>query len=241
MQAHRDDVRPFLVGALHDEVDDLLDLFVVERATLLVAPRWHRDLTRGLLPAALDRERDQVRHELQLIGVVLEVLVLEGRLIDGKARQILPGGIALAEAGLAVAIEAEVGVDVAAALDRLLELLLHGDLIAPAVRARVGANHEEREEVAADEREDGEQHPRADQDFPIQVRADLEWVGCRRDRGDVVRRRLLDRLAGRVVLLDQLRPGLLARLHGLLVEDEVADERAEARQHVDARGREDEV
>ncbi len=126
-------------------------------------------------------------------------------------------------------------------LDRLVELLLRGDAIAPVLGARVGADYEQQEEVAADEREDGEQHPRADQYFPIQVRADLEGIRRGRDRGDVVRRRLLDRLAGRVVLLDDLRPGLLARLHGLLVEDEVAEEREEADEHEDAERREDEV
>src|SRR5439155_16397868 len=40
------DVGPILVASEHDEVDELLDLLVVERPALLVAPRGHRDLPR---------------------------------------------------------------------------------------------------------------------------------------------------------------------------------------------------
>src|SRR2546426_2859269 len=149
--------------------------------------------------------------------------------------------IGTSETGLAVAVEAEVRVEIAATLDRLIELLLRGDLVAPALGARVGTDHEDREEVPADQGEDGEEHPRPDEDLPVKVRADLERIRRRRDRRDVVRRRLFDGLPGRVVLLDELRAGLLLRLERLLMEDQVAEESQEPREHEEAGEGEDEV
>src|SRR5207248_1467512 len=131
----------------------------------------------------------------------LDVVVLERGLVEGQARKILARRVALTEPGLSVAIETEVRVEIATALDRLVQLLLRCHLVAPALRARVGADDEDREEVATDEREDREQHSRADQDLAIEVRADLERIGRRWYRCDVVGRRLLDRLAGGGVLV----------------------------------------
>src|SRR5207302_5836634 len=165
-----------------------------------------------------DREGEEILNSLQLCGIALDVVVLERRLVQRKTREVLPRRIGAAETRLAVAVEAKVRVDVAAALDRLLELLLRGDLVAPALGARIGADDEDGEEIPTDEREDREEHAGADEDLAVEVGADLERVRRRRDRCDVVRGRLLDGLAGRVMLLDELRAGLFLRLEGLLVE-----------------------
>src|SRR2546423_804300 len=241
MQSHGHDVSPFLVRAEHDEVHELLDLLVVERAAFVVAPCGHRDLPGRLRATSFDGQPDEVLYRRELDGVVLEVVVLKCGLVQGQARKILSRGVGAAEAGLAVAIETEVRVEVAAALDRLLELLLRGDLVAPALGARVRAHDEEGEEVATDEREDREQHAGADQDLAVEVRADLERVRRGGDRRDVVRGRLLDGLAGGVMLLDELGPRLLLRLQRLLVEDQVSEECKEAEEHEDADRGEDEV
>src|SRR5207249_1249392 len=187
------------------------------------------------------REGDEVLRCVQLCRVGLDVVVLEGRLVQGKTGQILARRIGAAKTRLAVAVETEVRVEVAAALDRFGARLLRGDLVTPALGARVGSDDEDREEVPADQGEDGEEHPRSEEDLPVKVRADLERIRRRRDRRDVVRRRLFDGLAGRVVLLDELRAGLLLRFERLLVEDQVAEEGQESREHEEAGDGEDEV
>src|SRR5207244_11898511 len=124
-----------------------------------VVSRRHRDGTRWLGSAALDRKGDEVLRCLQLCRVGLDVVVLEGRLVQAKTGQILARRIGAAKTCLAVAIEAEVRVEVAAALDRFVELLLRGDLVTPALGARVGTDAEDREAVPADQCAAGEQQP----------------------------------------------------------------------------------
>ena len=140
-----------------------------------------------------------------------------------------------------MAVEAEVRVEVAAAVDRLLLLMLVRDGIPPALRVRVGTHDEKGEEVRADEREHREEHPRAHDDLLVEVRADLEGVGRGGYGGDVIRSRLLDRLARRVVLLDELGAGRLLWLDRRLVEDEEPEETDERQEQPEAERREDDV
>ena len=88
------------------------------------------------------------------------------------------------------------------------------------------------QEVTADEPDEREEHHPAGDDLSVEVVRDLEWVRRGGDRRDPVRRRLLDRVTGRVVLLEQLDAidRLLIRIDLLLVVDEipeVPDEREE--------------
>src|SRR5207302_6044438 len=71
------DVGPIRVAPLHDEGDELLDLLVVQRAALLVAPGGHRDLSRALVAAALDRPGDEALGLRELRGLALKVVALE--------------------------------------------------------------------------------------------------------------------------------------------------------------------
>ena len=144
-----------------------------------------------------------------------------------------------------MAVEAEVRVQVAAAFDELLLLVRKSDAVAPPSRvgARVRTEDEQVEEVHAEEREEAEHHPPADDDLLVEVRRDLERIGRGGDRRDVVRRGLLDGRAGRVMLLDDLGAGE-AGLLGLdlaLVVDEEGEERDEAEEQQTAQDGEDDV
>src|SRR5205814_9318060 len=194
--------------------------------------------------AAVDGEVEQRLRRGELRRVRLDVVVFEIGLVQRQARQVLLVRIRRAEAGLPVALEAEVRVEVAAAGDERLELMLLGHPIPPRAAAGVGPHDEEREEVRADEREGREEHEAAQDDLLVEVAGDLERVRRARDRRDVVRGRLLDRVASAVVLADELAAldGLLLGLDLVLVADEEgeesdqADEQGEAergQQHVD--------
>src|SRR5205823_14646935 len=115
--------------------------------------------------------------------------------------------------------------------------------IPPGAAARVGPHHQEREEVRADEREGREQHEAAEHDLLVEVAGDLERIRRARDRRDVVRRRLLDRVARPVVLTDELDAldRLLLRLVLVLVADEEREETEEADEQGDAEGGEQDV
>src|SRR5207237_648457 len=83
------------------------------------------------------------------------------------------------QTGLAVTVEAKVRVQVAAALDRLVELVRLGELVAPALARGIRAHDHEREEIAADEGEDPEEHGRAEDDLLVEVRVEGASVSSR--------------------------------------------------------------
>src|SRR5206468_7978484 len=193
--------------------------------------------------AACDAQADEVLGRLELRRVADQIRVLEVWFVERLAGQRLPGlGALLPQTlpRLSVAVPAEVRVEVLASVDLRLELAFGSE------RAEVetaGVREDLQQEVAADETEDGEEHRRARDDLAVEVRGDLERVRSCGDRGDPIRRRLLDGVAGRVVLLQELDAvcRLLLRLDLLLVVDEVAEVRDEDEEQDEARPREEDV
>src|SRR6267142_841063 len=240
MRPDREDVRPVVVGAVKDERDQLAHLLGVERPAVALAPRRHRELRRHVGLPPRDAQADVVLGLLELGRVVLERHVLEVGLVERLARQRFPilAGLAVAEAQLPVAVEAEVRVEILSTMDRRLELLLRAD------RAQVrGAGDDLQQEVTADQADEREEHRATRDDLAVEVARDLERVRRGRDRRDPVRRRLLHGVPWRVVLLQQLDAvhRLLLGFDLLLVIDDVAEVRDEGDEEEDARHREKDV
>ena len=241
MRSDVHDVGPVLLGATHNERDELADLLGVEGAALGRAPRGHRVARRRVRLAARDRQPEEVLPRLERRRILLEGVVLVGRDVERLARQRLAGHIvlAVAESQLAVTRIAEVREQVLAALDRRLHLLVSSRR---AQRQRTARDDLE-QEVTTHEPQEREQHHATRDDLAIEVAGDLQRIRRRWDRRDPVRRGLLDRGAGTIVLTEELHTGrgLLVRLDLLLVVGDEAEEPDEREEQQQADRGEDEV
>src|SRR5438876_8124362 len=72
LAADRDDVAPVLVLPVLDERDELADLLVVERSTIRVAPRRHRDRGRRLRATPVDREIEERLRGCEQRGILAD-------------------------------------------------------------------------------------------------------------------------------------------------------------------------